>query len=137
MNAVKRQVLIVSGVFALVAFYSTTRNITTLSDTNVLLYALGSFALVVVALAYLDRSEGVCLEEKVKKAVNPAILPSVLLLVLNHPKTYKFVQDRIPKDLLNTNLVRELSNVPTTEGVALHTIVFGVVYYLTLTQLQL
>lgn len=137
MNAVKRQVLIVSGVFALVAFYSTTRNITTLSDTNVLLYALGSFALVVLALAYLDRREGVCLEEKVKKAVNPAILPSVLLLVLNHPKTYKFVQDRIPKDLLNTNLVRELSNVPTTEGVALHTIVFGVVYYLTLTQLQL
>lgn len=137
MNAVKRQVLIVSGVFALVAFYSTTRNITTLSDTNVLLYALGSFALVVLALAYLDRREGVCLEEKVKRAVNPAMLPSVLLLVLNHPKTYKFVQDRIPKDLLNTNLVRELSNVPTTEGVALHTIVFGVVYYLTLTQLQL
>jgi hypothetical protein len=137
MNVVKRQVLIVSAVFALVAFFSTTRNITTLSDTNVLLYALGSFALVVLALAYLDRTSGVCLEDKVKRAVNPAILPTVLLLVLNHPRTYKLVQDRMPKEILNTLLVKELSNVPTTEGVALHTIVFGLVYYFAMTQLQL
>lgn len=137
MNVVKRQVLIVSAVFALVAFFSTTRNITTLSDTNVLLYALGSFALVVLALSYLDRREGVCLEDKVKRAVNPAILPTVLLLVLNHPRTYKLVQDRMPKEIINTLLVKELSNVPTTEGVALHTIVFCLVYYFAMTQLQL
>lgn len=137
MNAVRRQVLIVSVVFAAVAFFSTTRNITTLSDINVLLYALGSFALVVVALAYLDRSEGVCLEDKVKRAVNPAILPTALLLVLNHPRTYKFVQTNMPKQIINTLLVKELSNVPTLEGVALHTIVFGLVYHLAITQLQL
>lgn len=134
MHVVRRQVLIVSLVFACVAFYNSTRSISTYNDTNTLFYALGSFALMVGAVTYLDRTQGVCLEDKVKRAVNPAIFPTALLLVLNHPRTYKFVQANMPKDILNTLLVKELSNVPTTEGVALHTVVFAAVYYLALTQ---
>jgi hypothetical protein len=137
MNSNMKKVLAVSIVFALVGLYSTNVNNSTLTDTNALILAAVSYAGVVVALAWLDKTPSKCFEDKIKASANKAIVPTILLVALQHPKTYKWMNDNTPKDLMAVPLMKELTSSPTLEGVGLHTALFALVYYLAVTKLHL
>lgn len=137
MKPVIKQVVSVAAIFALLGLYNSNINNVVLTDTNFLIFSIVAFAGVVVALALQDKTKDKCFEQKVKESLNKAVVPTILLLVISHPKTYKFVSLNIPKDIISVPLVKELTNAPTTEGLALHTGVFALVYYLALTKLQL
>ena len=135
MNDITKKVAAVTLVFALLGLYSLNIKNVVLSDTNALIAVVVAFAGVTSALAFLDQTPGKCFEDKLKSSVNKSVVPTLLLVVLSHPKTYKFVSNNIGKDIIAGPLVKELTNMPTFDGVALHTGVFALSYYFFLTQM--
>lgn len=136
MRLVIKQVVSISAIFALIGLYNSNINNIVLTDTNLLLFIFITFIGISIALAFNDKTQNKCFEQKVKNSFSKAVLPTFLLVILSNPNTYKYVNKHIT-NFIQTPLLKELTNSPTTEGVALHTGIFALVYYLALTKLQL